>query len=137
MSNISVSCSRVTSFLYKKYKRCSLSFFTHYLVSNPLFFITSFQGREYACHISSSFDESILVSLRSPRKEKLSLVMVKNLSHLCFTTFTEVKLNIFFMFREFKKEEKKKTSKVPFRKSSLEPENVENNIKENLLAMFN
>jgi len=41
------------------------------------------------------------------------------------------------MFREFKKEEKKKTSKVPFRKSSLEPENVENNIKENLLAMFN
>ena len=49
---------------------------------------------------------------------------------------TEVKLDIFFMFREFEKEAKKKTPKVPFWKSSLEPEKVENNIKENLLAMF-
>lgn len=48
-----------------------------------------------------------------------------------------MKLNIFFMFREFEKEAEKKNPKVPFRKSSLEPEKVENNIQENLLAMFN
>jgi len=40
------------------------------------------------------------------------------------------------MFREFEKEEEKKTPKVPFCKSSLEPKKVENNIQENLLAMF-
>lgn len=41
------------------------------------------------------------------------------------------------MFIEFRKEEKIKTLKVPFRKSSVEPEKVEKNIQENLLTMFN
>ena len=48
-----------------------------------------------------------------------------------------MKLDIFFMFRNFEKEAKKKTPKVPFRKLSLESEKVENDIQENLLAMFN
>jgi len=48
----------------------------------------------------------------------------------------EVKLDIFFMFREFEKQAEKKTPKVPFRKSSPEPKKVENNIQENLLAIF-
>ena len=56
--------------------------------------------------------------------------------YLCFTSLTEEKLDIFFMFREFQKEVEKRTPKVPFRKSSLEPEKVEKNIQENLLAMF-
>jgi len=40
------------------------------------------------------------------------------------------------MFREFEKEAKNKNPKVHFHKSSLEPENVENNIQESLLAMI-
>lgn len=48
----------------------------------------------------------------------------------------EVKLDIFFIFRELEKESKMKTPKVPFDKSYLEPEKVGNNIQEDLLAMF-
>ncbi|MDW3502909.1 hypothetical protein NQ272_27535, partial [Escherichia coli] len=60
-------------------------------------------------------DESDIVSLTSPRKEKLIFIMVMNLmSFNILMSSTKVKLSIFFMFREFEKDMEKKTPHGPF-----------------------
>ena len=46
-----------------------------------------------------------------------------------------MKIEVFFMFREFERDMEKKTPKVLFINLSLKPKKLENNIQGNLLTM--
>ena len=63
-------------------------------------------------HPSDEFD---LVSLMSPRKEKINFIMAMNpMSFNVLMSPTKGIIGIFFMFREFEKDSKNKTPHGPF-----------------------
>jgi len=88
----------------------------------PLYFYTSLKRIPYACHINRPSDESILVHLTSPRKEKLEHRHYDWIQcHQGLTSLKKEELSVFSCLESLKRQRKSNLQQFLFVNSSSDP----------------